>query len=98
MKPFERLVGKRGGGQETLSISSEQVDLITRKLLADQEFVELLKKYSSAKKTRSLSEEEEILLKQTISPKISEELRSIQPTFQVFLPGIFDALLEVLDQ
>lgn len=95
MKLFERVVSAKGGGRQTLSLSEPQIEAVVGALSKKEDFLDLINEYQSGiAEPTSLSEEEEISLRQRIFPTIEGELRKIDPRYQIFSPGILERLFE----
>ena len=95
MNLFERVVSTKGGGRETLSLSEAQIEYLVDILSENQDFFNLISEYQSGvAEPESFSEEDEVALRQRIFPKIQEELRKIDPRYQIFSPGILERLFE----
>jgi hypothetical protein len=94
MNLFERVVSSKNG-RETLSLSELQIESVIRSLSKRRDFVNLIDEYRKGlAQPKSLSEEEEISLRQEIFPVIDFELRKIDPRYQIFSPGILERLFE----
>lgn len=95
MNLFRRIVSTKDGGRETLSLSETQIEAVMSTLSEKQDFLKLVNEYqSSSAEPKSLSEEDEIALRQKIFPTIQNELRKIDPRYQIFSPGILELLFE----
>jgi len=95
MNLFERVVSTKGGERETLSLSETQIEAVVGALSKNQDFLNLIDEYQSGvAEPNSLSKEEEIFLRQTLFPTIDEELRKIDPRYQIFAVGILERLFE----
>ncbi|MEP3296567.1 MAG: hypothetical protein ABJO27_08825 [Pseudoruegeria sp.] len=95
MNLFERVVSAKGGGRETLSLSETQIESVMGTLFEKQDLLNLINEYQSGvAEPKSLSEEDEISLRQRIFPTIQDELRKIDPRYQIFSPGILERLFE----
>lgn len=95
MNLFERVVSAKGGGRETLCLSEMQIEAVVCTLSKKQDFVNLINEYQSGvAEPKSLSEEEESSLRQRIFPTIDDELRKIDPRYQIFSIGILEHLFK----
>ncbi len=91
---FERVVSSING-QQKIKLSEQQIEFTVSNLLKEERFVNLVKEYRNGlARPDSFSDTDEISLRQKIFPLIDEELRRIDPKYQIFSVGILERLFE----
>lgn len=87
---FERVVSSKNGRQ-TIKLSEQQIESTVSNLLQEGRLVGLVKGYRTGlANPNSFTDTDEISLRQKIFPLIDEELRKIDPTYQIFGDCILD--------